>query len=289
MNKKETIAKTKMLVDKVYPHFDKVILKADMEIDFNIFNVKKLTNLKSTKQRPPTIVKKDIKFQSPYYLLTLFQPSVGNLAYFCDRSAHLPINFNVRYAEVTYDFIGSDPLALATLVNAHLVHLKRGPCYYDVCEDTHYWGERKKNKCTFFPVSYCNISKIAQKPCFHFEYRMQGKAMCDQHLLSVPSDLIYFNFDEFFKLNTKFYVTPIKRDIGRAIALMNNHVITTDRGLEKRYDSFMKNPLTRINDPTVQKLLYKIPPLKQVLHGSKVTRKINQKFTESMQKALIKQ
>ena len=297
MNKKEIIANTKRLAGNVYPHFDRITLYADSSLGF--LDMDRLTN-KNAKGKKPKIIDCVMAYHPAYkFKLRIFQPSLENLQYLCDAISTVPVNFSINYAEVTFDFISSEPLELTTHINNHLVKTRRGESYHNqdrmkpLAERTCYWGNR--NQHNFCPVTYSDRdSKIAHQPCAHLEFRIHGKANCARHTISVPTDLLNFNFERFFRQNAIFYVHPSKAVIGQAIAADRNIFNKSKRCYEKIFENRVKKKI-HLLDPTpkisyqysVQELLSKIPGLKKILHTKKY-KIINDKFTMNMQDALLK-
>jgi hypothetical protein len=217
----------------------------------------------------------------------------------CKAISTKPINFYINYAEVTYDFITHKPEELMAIINASLVHFQRnksGYYYYHYSDKnlpenkrTHYTGSR--NKHNFYTVTYSdNPSKIAHLPCAHVEFRIHTKPICEKHQLCVPSDLLSFDFEKYFKQHAVFYIPPNKAEIGRALAEADNIMDKSDRYYEIIYNKQVMektNNLEITYNDSVQELLSKIPTLKKIL-ATEQNKGINAIFTANMQMALFK-
>ncbi len=283
MNKKETIAKIIQLVDDVYAHFDKIIFQADSDISF--LDLERLTNNKAKGAKAKINVKKIKKYSSNIYVLTIFQPSREILNDLITQLKDTQVNLYINFIEITYDFLTDHPEEIAAIINRHLVYLRRGGEYFNNTKGTHYWGNKKLNH-PINIVSYIRKSKVAHTSCYHLEFILCTKEQCVKNALAHPSQLINFDFKDFFSAHSRFYAYPNKKTVGKALAEFHEVEIESDRGLEKYYDRKIKI-FTKNNSPTIQELLSLVPIIKSYLHTKKA-KIVNDDFTSNMQKCLLK-
>lgn len=286
MNKKETIKTIQENVIAVYPHFDKIIFIADSDVSY--LDIDKLSNPNlNNKRLPAKISKVDTPFMQSYYKIELYQPTRDNIEYLLSATANESVFLYANKVEVTYDIISAKPTVVSNLIARHFVVTKNHKLYYKNVSATHYWGYREKNVSKMFPILYSDrLSKITGQSCVHFEFRLEGKPICNAYKLSTPSDFLQFDFVCFFIKNTKFYLALSKTELGGLIDMERDQTCNTPRGKQKLFDKVADEEFGLNIDDPIQIMLKKLPSLKNY-YSSRPMKANNKKFTADFQTALL--
>jgi hypothetical protein len=271
----------KLLIQEKVTFFDRVTIWFDTAVEF--IDVDYLNEISKCK-----IVYKPMKLHGEYkQKLMLWQPKVEALIYLRNLLQQQPVKYLINYVEVAIDFITDKPKILHKLITNSLVFLpKTVPYFNEKNKGTTYYGLRGKHKVV--PVIYSTRdSKVAEKPCCHFEYKHYGKQECINKRLATFEQLINFNFMGFFKSTSKFYKRPTKADVGLAYKIRDDKNVT--QFSKRTLESYCNKRLPcRINleSTELQVIMQELPELKSILKNKK-NQKLNAQASERMYKLLF--